>query len=492
MKSVLALFSIAALLSALILPIVIRLYAKLGKLDHPDQSRKLHAAPVPRAGGVAIFAAFALAIGILHLLPAGGNIVIGKYSNFLARLFPATAVIFLTGLLDDWLDLRPKHKLLGQLLAATLAYWAGIRLLPLPENLEWLAFGLTAFWLILSANAFNLIDGSDGLAGTLGALACTGLIALAVVIDYHSLALLFAPLAGAILPFLRLNWPPARVFMGDSGSLTIGFLIGCGGAALSRKAPDGTGLLAAILLLALPIAEVAISATRRTLRGRSIFEADCHHLHHQLRRKGLDSKALLLHMSMFSALAVAVGSSLFILGGPERILLLGALAILFLHELRDLAYAEFRVLGAVLLGGGLRVWLRQQIELEVLQRELQAARNPDEIWRSVSGTAQTLGITQLRAKFGNRQWVEDQSSEDRRREDTPSCPGWQVRIELPHNCWLNFCVRDTASNRLENPSSDFARVVRRSLSEPRLARLLPEAHPAPPEPTEVLLLDRSA
>jgi UDP-GlcNAc:undecaprenyl-phosphate GlcNAc-1-phosphate transferase len=319
----------------------------------------------------------------------------------------------------------------------------------------------------------------------LGALACIGLIALAVVVDYRSLALLFAPLAGAILPFLRMNWPPAKVFMGDSGSLTIGFLIGCGGAALSRKVPDGTGLLAAILLLALPLAEVAISATRRTLRGRSIFEADCHHLHHQLRRKGLDAKGLLMQMSMFSALAVAVGSSLFVLGTPERILLLGCLGILFLHELRDLAYAEFRVLGSLLLGGGLRVWLKQQIELEILQRELSAARTTDDVWKILLASAETLGITELRAKLGHRQWHEELG-------DYSRCGGWQVRVELPRESWVNFCVADIASNRLENASSDFARVLRRSLNEQRLAMLLPEAAPREPVLREVLLLDQSA
>lgn len=485
MKSALALFGLAAGLSALLLPVVVWVYQRLGKLDHPDELRKLHATPIPRAGGVAIFAAFALAIGCLQLLPAGGNVVIDKYSGFLARLFPATAVIFLTGLVDDWLDLRPKYKLLGQFLAACLAYWAGIRLLPMPESLEWLGFGMTVFWLILCANAFNLIDGSDGLAGSLGALACTGLVVLAAVVDYQSLALLFAPLAGAILPFLRMNWPPARVFMGDSGSLTIGFLIGCGGAALSRKVPDGTGLVAAILLLALPLAEVAISATRRTLRGRSIFEADCHHLHHQLRRKGLDAKTLLLHMSMFSALAVAVGSSLFVLGTPERILLLGCLGILFLHELRDLAYAEFRVAGSILLGGGLRVWLQQQIELEVLGRELTAARSAEEVWRSLRASARALGFSQLRVKLGSRQWQEDfQESFSKR--------GWQVRVDLGQESWVNFWVQDSRRHRLENPSSDLAGVIRRSLSEQRLARILPEAPVPPPTTREVLLLDRSA
>jgi UDP-GlcNAc:undecaprenyl-phosphate GlcNAc-1-phosphate transferase len=485
MKSAGALFAIAATLSALFLPLITRLYLQLGKLDRPDAERKLHTTAVPRCGGVAIFLAFACSLALIKVLPGSANIVLDKYSGFLSRLFPSIAVIFLTGLLDDWIDLRPRHKLAGQVLAAGLAFWAGIRVLALPEEFSWLSFMLTVFWLILSSNAFNLIDGSDGLAGSLGALACAGLIALAAVVDYHSLALLFAPLAGAILPFLRMNWPPARVFMGDSGSLTIGFLIGCGGAALSRKFPDGTGLVAAILLLALPLAEVAVSATRRTLRGRSIFEADCNHLHHQLLRKGLDPKSLLLHMSMFSALAVAVGSSLFVLGTPERILLLGSLGVLFLHELRDLAYVEFRVLGRMLMGGGLRTWLKQQIELEALKRELSSAQSPEEIWRSLRATGGSFGITQLRVKLGSRNWQEEY-------EGGAARDGWQIRIDLARDSWVNFCVRESTTSSYENASSDLARVVRSCLNEPRLARLLREADPPRQAQREFLLLDRSA
>jgi UDP-GlcNAc:undecaprenyl-phosphate GlcNAc-1-phosphate transferase len=491
MKSAILLFLLAAAASAILLPLAILLYRKLGKLDHPDSTRKLHAAPIPRAGGIAIFGAFALALAALNLFPAGGNALIDRYSNFLARLFPATAVIFLTGLFDDWLDLRPRHKLAGQLVASCLAYWAGIRLLPLPADLEWLSFVLTVFWLILSANAFNLIDGSDGLAGSLGALSCAGLIALAIVVDYHALALLFAPLAGAILPFLYRNWPPARVFMGDSGSLTIGFLLGCGGAALSRRFPDGTGLLAAILLLALPLADVAISAARRALRGRSIFEADCYHLHHQLRRQGHDARSLLFHMSLFSALAVAVASSLFVLGAPERILLLGSLAILFLNEIKTLAYAEFRVLSAALFGGGLRLWLKQQIEVEALERDIAAARTPEDVWRILKGAGASLGLNHLYVKLGPRQWHTDFAS------GAPSA-AWQIRLDLPCDSWVNFSVATSLSaqlNRLENPATDFARAVQRSLNAPRLARLLPPAALAPPldaRPSEFLLLDRSA
>jgi UDP-GlcNAc:undecaprenyl-phosphate GlcNAc-1-phosphate transferase len=297
--------------------------------------------------------------------------------------------------------------------------------------------------------------------------------------------LLFAPLAGAIVPFLRRNWPPASVFMGDSGSLTIGFLIGCGGAALSRRFGDGTGLLAAFLLLALPLAEVAISATRRTLRGRSIFEADCQHLHHQFRRAGRDAQTLLLHMSAFSALAVLLASSLFLLGLPERILLLGFLAVLFLDELRDLAYLEFRVLGLALWGGGFQRWLQQQIELASLEKDLRAARSPEEVWRSLRAAAISLGVSELHLRLGDREWREVW-------KDSLATHAWQIRVDLPFSCFAVLFITSPIPSQIGHPSSGVAAILHRTLNAKRLERLLPVKAAPPTSLPEVVLLDRSA
>ncbi|MDX2268737.1 MAG: MraY family glycosyltransferase [Bryobacter sp.] len=486
MKSLLALFAVACVSGLGTNAFFHWLYRRLGKFDLPDADRKFHAKPIPRSGGVAIFAAFAISLALFQLLPAGGNVVLGKYSGFLVRLIPATTVMLLTGLLDDWLDLRPKYKLLGQMIAASLAYWAGIAILPLPGEMAWLNFLLTVGWLVLSANAFNLIDGTDGLAGSLGLLASLGLITVALVLDYYALALLFAPLAGAILPFLRRNWPPADVFMGDCGSLTIGFLIGCGGAALSRRYEDGSGLLAALLLLALPLLEVAVSMTRRTLRGRSIFAADSQHLHHQLKRQGLSSLQLLLHLGIFSALAVILATGVFFLGAPERILLLGCFGVLFWSELLALPYTEFKVLNRALWGGGIQRWIRQRIELDHLRKDLQAAQNYDELWRLIRSAAFQLGCHEVQAKFGLRIW-HDQLA------DSPRSEGWQIRVNLADGNWVNINVDGSRSSRLEDASSELAAVIRHSLTAARLQRLLAKSRPpARQSPPEVLLLDQSA
>jgi UDP-GlcNAc:undecaprenyl-phosphate GlcNAc-1-phosphate transferase len=480
-KSVAFLLLISICFGFLLIPAVIFLYRRLGKLDQPDGVRKFHTQPIPRAGGVAIFLSFAAALGFLQFLPAGGNLVIDRYSEFLSRLFPATAVMFLTGLLDDWIDLRPQHKLAGQVLASVLAYWAGIRILSLPSELAWLGFLLTIFWLVLSANAFNLIDGSDGLAGTLGLLSSLGLVVVAVAQDYMALALLFAPLAGAIVPFLRRNWPPADVFMGDAGSLTIGFLIGCGGAALSRRYPDGSGLLAAMLLLALPFAEVAVSIARRTLRGRSVFSADDQHLHHQLRRTGLSPKALLLHLSLFSTLAVALATCIFSLGAPERILLLGCLAILFLRELSALPYREFAVFSRGILRGGVLHWIRAQIELDQLAQNLQKASSCEDVWRELRLSAGVLGIPHLEGQLLGTYWNYSASANPHGHANHAVSfqrDSWQLRINLGRNSWVNIYGHGSRSG-LHCHVTQFADTVQRSLSGPRLATLLREAGSSP-------------
>jgi len=294
-KSLLILFLIALTLSQFLVPLMRSWFIRLGRLDHPGE-RKLHRTAVPRSGGAAIMIAYLAAMAMLMILPAGGNYVIDRYSTFLTRLIPAIALVCLTGLLDDWLDLAPSYKLTGQLVAAACAYWAGIRLFDAPPGLEWLAFPATAFWLILCSNAFNLTDGTDGLAGSLAVVSSLGLILVSLALDYYALALLFTPLLGAVLPFLRANWPPAKLFLGDTGSLTLGFLIGCGGAALSLRFPGGEGFYAAVLILTLPLMEVTLSTTRRLLRGKPIFAADSFHIHHQLKRQGKGDAEVLIRL----------------------------------------------------------------------------------------------------------------------------------------------------------------------------------------------------
>ncbi len=476
MKSLFAVFWISLTLSQFLVPLTRWLFLKLGKLDHPD-GRKMHTVAVPRSGGLAVISAYLISVAIFTQLPAGGTYVFDRYGDFLLRLLPAIGMVFITGFFDDWLDLQPKYKLTGQFLASGFAYLAGVRLFDAPPGYEWLAFVTTSFWLILCSNAFNLTDGTDGLAGTLGVVSCLGLITVSLTLDYYSLALVFTPLLGAILPFLRANWPPARLFLGDTGSLTLGFLIGSGGAALARRFPSGEGLTAAVLILTLPLMEVFLSSSRRILRGKSIFTPDSFHIHHQLKRQGLPSSGVLWRLGALSLAGTTIAVAQIGLRPWQRIILIVPFLSYLAYQVSSLRYPEFKVLGEGVLGGRIRSWLRHQILLRTLEDELTSTTDVASILKLLDGYAREFSLTELHVNLLSQQLEQPKTQ-------GITDPSYAVRIDLPNQCWVNFRV-PASLRRTENPAADFAAVLIRVFSSQRLARLQPL-------PAATLVWDRSA
>ncbi|MEO6923375.1 MAG: MraY family glycosyltransferase, partial [Bryocella sp.] len=204
---------------------------RLGFVDYPDAERKLHVRPIPRIGGVAIMASYALALGVALLVEhfRGGPYV--HHSAVLRSLLPAVAVIFLTGLADDLFNLRPWQKLLGQFAGASIAVGTGTALaLGSVAGLQhshfwtspWLNIPLSLLWLVGCSNAVNLIDGLDGLAAGVGFFATGSALIFALITGNMGLAFATMPLAACLLAFLCFNFNPASIFLGDSGSLSIG------------------------------------------------------------------------------------------------------------------------------------------------------------------------------------------------------------------------------------------------------------------------------
>ena len=279
-------------LALVLTPLVRDHVGKLGFLDHPDGVRKKHAAPIPRVGGIAIVLSYIITFAIALALPFTYTDHLHKALPDILPLTLVGSVVFLTGVLDDLIGLAAWQKLMGIFGASVLAYFAGIHvdihLLPGLPAWPWLGFAITVIWLVGCTNAFNLIDGMDGLAAGVGLVAAVTMLVAALTQSNLPLALATMPLAGCLLGFLRYNFNGASVFLGDSGSLLIGFMLGCYGALWSEKSVTLVALTVPLLAVSIPLIDVVLSILRRFLRNRPIFQADRGHIHHRLLDRGFE------------------------------------------------------------------------------------------------------------------------------------------------------------------------------------------------------------
>jgi UDP-GlcNAc:undecaprenyl-phosphate/decaprenyl-phosphate GlcNAc-1-phosphate transferase len=283
-----------AALALLLTPVIGRGAAVLGLVDAPG-GRKVHAQSTPRLGGVAVVAAAALTLGlVLTFFPGAPAAAWPALQPFVI----AGGLIFLVGLLDDVRGLGPAPKLAVELVAAAVMMSAGLlieRVTILGETfaLGWLAFPLTAAWLVGLTNAFNLIDGVDGLAPGITAIAGAACGAILIVRGHSVEAMLLAAFVGAMLGFLVFNFHPATIFLGDSGSLVAGFLLAATAIAGWQKGATALATAVPLLIFALPIADAGLALLRRgaarpadgrTLGTilRRIVEPDREHIHHRL------------------------------------------------------------------------------------------------------------------------------------------------------------------------------------------------------------------
>ena len=287
MYSILILGICSFVLSFALTPLFRDLFLRLGYVDRPGHGRKVHLLPVPRIGGIPIMLAFMGSVVILYLLPLQGGHVVAESMPRAWKFFPAVLTVFAVGLLDDIVGLKPWQKLAGEIVAASLACFGGLQLTVHGSAFPaWLNVPLTIFWLILCTNAFNLIDGIDGLAAGVGLCATLTSLGTGLLQQNFALALATVPLAGALFGFLRYNFSPATIFLGDSGSLSIGFLLGCYGIIWVEKSATMLGLVAPVIALSVPLLDTILAVARRIVRGEHIFHADRRHIHHLLLDRG--------------------------------------------------------------------------------------------------------------------------------------------------------------------------------------------------------------
>lgn len=297
-------FIIAAGVALFVTPGVIALAAKTGAMDAPD-ARKVHKKPIPRIGGIGIY--FAFMVGALSVLAFAE--LSGEVRTELAGLLVSGSLIVLIGIIDDYKNLPAKVKLLGQIAAAcVLVFVFDVRIDFITDPfgdyifLEALAAPATIFWLVGLTNTVNLIDGLDGLAAGVSMIASVTICLVALQQDIALVAMLTAALAGAAIGFLYYNFNPARIFMGDSGSMFLGFMLAGISVIGAVKSAATIALIVPILALGLPILDTAFAIVRRYRGGVPIFKPDKGHLHHRLLDLGFTQRQAVLLMYVISAL----------------------------------------------------------------------------------------------------------------------------------------------------------------------------------------------
>jgi UDP-GlcNAc:undecaprenyl-phosphate/decaprenyl-phosphate GlcNAc-1-phosphate transferase len=289
-----------------------------GWVSLPHEGRHVHESPLPRLGGLAIFLAFSLSLILWLLLAlAFPRLLKGFAPSTLLHIYIPACLIFCLGIYDDLHGAGPYLKFAVQAIAAVMLFAGGMRILDLPvlfgqHTLPWfIGLPLTVLWVVAITNAFNLIDGLDGLAA--GSALFSTLVFFIVALVNHSWlgSLMSVALAGAILGFLRFNFNPATIFLGDSGSLFIGFLLSALALAGAQKAPTFVAVAIPVVSFGLPILETALSILRRLISGRPIFTADREHIHHKLLQMGFSHRQVVIVLYAVSALFALL--SLFLL-----------------------------------------------------------------------------------------------------------------------------------------------------------------------------------
>jgi UDP-GlcNAc:undecaprenyl-phosphate GlcNAc-1-phosphate transferase len=431
---ILTLGALSVLLTLGLTPLVRDRIGTLGFLDHPDGVRKKHTGAVPRVGGIAIALAYVATFAIAFGLPFSYAYVLHRALPQILHLGLAGSVVFVTGVLDDRLRLSAWKKLTGMVAAAVLAYAAGIRVdihtfhsLPAWPGL---GFALTVIWLVGCTNAFNLIDGMDGLAAGVGLMACVTMLVAALTQGNLPLALATMPLAGCLLGFLRYNFNGASIFLGDSGSLLIGFLLGCFGALWSQKSVTLVALTVPLLAVSIPLLEVALSILRRYLRNRPIFEADRGHIHHKLLERGLSPKNAVLTIYAFGAVLALLSLAASSLRNQYS----GIIVIVFCAAvwigIRHLGYTEFSTAGRLFLQGGFRRIIDFETRLAEFEKTLAHSAGIEECWIGIRAASREFGFQ------GVRMSVEGQVFEDFERGDPKRL--WELRIPLAEARTVNF------------------------------------------------------
>lgn len=394
----LLIFLTSTLLS-LILTRLVRDFASVhGWVSKPSAERHIHKKSIPRLGGVAICAAFVFVTLLAMTLHGTWRLCVSLRPAGIASVCAALLIIFALGLYDDIRGVGPYAKFAIEAAAACLLYAGGIGVQRLDlysagHALRTLtALPLTIIWVLLITNAFNLIDGLDGLAAGSAFFSTIVLFVMSLLVPHSAVAMLTIVLAGVILGFLPYNFYPASIFLGDSGSLFIGFLLATLALAGSEKAPIMIAVAIPVLSFGLPILDVALAVSRRFLRGRPLFSADADHIHHKLLKRGLSQRNAVV--TLYAVTASFAFLSLVVLHDATMIaLVLAVIGLGIAVGVQYLGYEEFTELRRFLQRAALRKRaMANNVEVRHAIEALDSCIDADRFCKILESALQPIGF----------------------------------------------------------------------------------------------------
>lgn len=424
----LLLFACSFALAFLLTPLLRQVALSHGWVDQPDDNRKMHKVPIPRIGGLPVLLAYSGALGALLLISPNFSV-----HHFVWKLVFASLLVFATGLLDDLVGLKPWHKLTGEAVAAVLAYFGGIQIQSLAgfQVPEFLGLPLTMAWLIACTNAFNLIDGLDGLASGIGILAALTTATVGLLHGDPGLVIATAPLAGALAGFLLFNFNPASIFLGDGGSLWVGFMLACYGVIWSAKSVTALSILAPAMLLSIPLLDTTLSICRRFLGCQPIFRADRCHIHHRLLDRGFSPRSAVLMLYAAAAVCACFALLQSATRADVRAIITAAFCGVVWVGIRYLNYQEFAV--AVRFLRGTRFMVKSQLCLTRYEKSLVAAQTADDCWRALTTVGREVGFLQIEFRVGELSFQEQLAA--------PTNGYWLLHVPISDSEYVRFMCR---------------------------------------------------
>jgi len=392
MRTATVAFLLAVLVSALLTPVLRRFALRHRLFDDHVSTRKVHGRPIPRLGGLAIALAFYVPLlALLFETSSVGEIFYARTNLATAFLLGGVGICAL-GLFDDLRGSGAGLKFIVQFGIAGALFYAGFRIdvLSLPFvgtiALGPLSLIVTLVWIVGVINAMNLIDGLDGLAAGVGLFGVATTFMLAAMRGDPIMMLFMAALGGALVGFLFYNFNPASIFMGDTGSMFLGYVLAVGSVQTSQKSTTAVAILVPILALGVPIADTALAMLRRAIRRRPIFSADRAHIHHKLLDLGLSQRQAVLVLYGVSIVFGGTALLLTVTTNLQSAMLLIALAGLAFLGVRRLGYGRLGRRGA----SQAEVDVRRQLD------RLAAAADEERLWGDLKGTAVAYGWSAIR------------------------------------------------------------------------------------------------